>query len=222
MLTAPPWPQMRVEAPATRSPTGWRWWRMAASTASRSPSPPSATGTWRRPNIILREAGAASPTATERLCATTARKHGNPPDRRRRAITRRDHFADSLVVAPPTPVHTLSLDRSAGGRSMRQSKSLRAARRFGFNAVANERKPVMAKGAPKQLLHLVFGGEPASTDSIEFKDAPSSTLSASIPISPKPAPPGPPRRRARWTAPRTRYFVVHIHHLMDPDHPHDH
>ena len=80
----------------------------------------------------------------------------------------------------------------------------------------------MAKNAPKQLLHLVFGGELVSTDGIEFKDL--SKLDV-VGIYPNFA-----DARAAWASraqgtvdqAQMRYFVVHIHHLMDPDAPHDH
>lgn len=80
----------------------------------------------------------------------------------------------------------------------------------------------MAKSAPKQLLHLVFGGELVSTDGTEFKDLSKLDI---VGIYPNFA-----EARAAWAAKahgtvdsaQTRYFVVHIHHLMDPDHPHDH
>ena len=80
----------------------------------------------------------------------------------------------------------------------------------------------MAKNAPKQVLHLVFGGELVSTDGIEFKDL--SKLDV-VGIYPNFA-----DARAAWASraqgtvdqAQMRYFVVHIHHLMDPDAPHDH
>jgi hypothetical protein len=80
----------------------------------------------------------------------------------------------------------------------------------------------MAKNAPKQLLHLVFGGELVSTEGIEFKDL--SKLDV-VGIYPNFA-----DARAAWAykaqgtvdQAQMRYFVVHIHHLMDPDAPHDH
>ena len=75
---------------------------------------------------------------------------------------------------------------------------------------------------PKQLLHLVFGGELVKTDGIEFKDLSKLDI---VGIYPNFA-----EARAAWAAKaqgtvdsaQTRYFVVHIHHLMDPDSPHQH
>ena len=51
------------------------------------------------------------------------------------------------------------------------------------------------------------------------RTCPSSTLSACIPISPKPGAPGAPRRKPRVDNAQMRYFVVHIHRLMEPDAP---
>jgi len=75
----------------------------------------------------------------------------------------------------------------------------------------------MAKNEPKQLLHLVFGGELVSTDKVAFKDLSKLDI---VGIYPNYA-----TARAAWAAKaqstvdnaQMRYFVVHIHHLMDPD-----
>ena len=75
----------------------------------------------------------------------------------------------------------------------------------------------MTERTPKQLLHLVFGGELTSTDGIEFKDLSKLDMVGMYPNY----------RTAReaWAekAHKTvdnaqmRYFVVHIHRLMEPD-----
>lgn len=70
---------------------------------------------------------------------------------------------------------------------------------------------------PKQLLHLVFGGELASLDGIEFRDLKDLDI---IGIYPNYA-----EAHAAWksAAQRTvdnammRYFVVHMHRLLEPD-----
>lgn len=69
----------------------------------------------------------------------------------------------------------------------------------------------------KQLLHLVFGGELTSLDEVEFKDL--SKLHV-VGIFPNYA-----EAHSAWkaAAQRTvdnaqmRYFVVHLHRLLDPD-----
>ena len=68
-----------------------------------------------------------------------------------------------------------------------------------------------------QLLHLVFGGELKSTEEVEFKDLSKLDIVGMYPNFAE-------ARRA-WAAKaqgsvdnaQMRYFVVHIHKLMDPD-----
>ena len=75
----------------------------------------------------------------------------------------------------------------------------------------------MTTSTPKQLLHLVFGGELVSTDAIEFKDLNKLDI---VGIYPNVA-----EARRAWAAKaqgtvdnaQMRYFVVHIHRLMEPD-----
>lgn len=70
---------------------------------------------------------------------------------------------------------------------------------------------------PKQLLHLVFGGELTSLESVEFRDLKNLDI---VGIYPNYA-----EAHAAWkaAAQRTvdnammRYFVVHMHRLLDPD-----
>jgi hypothetical protein len=69
---------------------------------------------------------------------------------------------------------------------------------------------------PKQLLHLVFGGELTSLDSVEFKDLSKVDL---VGVYPDYA-----AAYAAWKgqAQKTvdnalmRYFIVHMHRLLDP------
>ena len=73
----------------------------------------------------------------------------------------------------------------------------------------------------KQLLHLVFGGELKSLDSHEFKDL---TKLDIVGIFPNYA-----QAHAAWKGKaqstvdnaQMRYFVVHMHRLLDPEHPKD-
>jgi hypothetical protein len=70
---------------------------------------------------------------------------------------------------------------------------------------------------PKQLLHLVFGGELTSLDGVEFRDLKDVDI---VGIYPNYA-----EACAAWraAAQRTvdnamvRYFVVHMHRLLEPD-----
>jgi uncharacterized protein DUF4170 len=70
---------------------------------------------------------------------------------------------------------------------------------------------------PKQLLHLVFGGELTSLDGVEFRDLKELDI---VGIYPSYA-----EAHAAWkaAAQRTvdnammRYFVVHMHRLLEPE-----
>lgn len=70
--------------------------------------------------------------------------------------------------------------------------------------------------APKQLLHLVFGGELKSLDDAEFRDLAQLDI---VGIYPNYAEA---EKAWRGAAQRTvdnatmRYFVVHLHRLLDP------
>lgn len=75
----------------------------------------------------------------------------------------------------------------------------------------------VAKAGKKQLLHLVFGGELASLDKVEFTDLKSLDI---VGIYPNYA-----EAFAAWreAAQRSvddahmRYFIVHLHRLLDPE-----
>jgi hypothetical protein len=69
---------------------------------------------------------------------------------------------------------------------------------------------------PRQLLHLVFGGELVSPDTIEFKDLTKLDIVGIYPDYKS--------AHAAWQGKahgsvdnaQMRYFVVHIHRLMEP------
>ncbi len=71
----------------------------------------------------------------------------------------------------------------------------------------------------KQLLHLVFGGELTHLDAVDFKDLSKLDL---VGIFPNYA-----AAHAAWKAKaqstvdnaHMRYFIVHLHRLLDPDRP---
>ena len=75
----------------------------------------------------------------------------------------------------------------------------------------------MTTSTPKQLLHLVFGGELVAPTASNSRISTSWTLSASIPISPRRGAPGPAKAQGTVDNAQMRYFVVHIHRLMEPD-----
>ncbi len=74
----------------------------------------------------------------------------------------------------------------------------------------------MIEGKPKQLLHLVFGGELESLQGMEFKDLSKVDI---VGIYPNYA-----AAHAAWKAKaqatvdnaHMRYFVVHLHRILDP------
>jgi hypothetical protein len=74
-----------------------------------------------------------------------------------------------------------------------------------------------AKSSPKQLLHLVFGGELNRLDSTEFRDLERLDI---VGIYPNYA-----TAYAAWKAKAhqtvdnalIRYFIVHLHRLLDPE-----
>ena len=75
----------------------------------------------------------------------------------------------------------------------------------------------VAKGSERQLLHLVFGGELTALDRIEFADLKALDI---VGIYPNYA-----QAYDAWkdAAQRTvddahmRYFIVHLHRLLDPE-----
>jgi len=76
-----------------------------------------------------------------------------------------------------------------------------------------------AEPEQKQLLHLVLGGELASLDGITFKDLSKLDI---VGVFPNYA-----TAHTAWKAKaqqtvdqaQTRYFIVHLHRLLDPDAP---
>ena len=75
----------------------------------------------------------------------------------------------------------------------------------------------MAEHAPKQLLHLVFGGELVSTDAIEFKDLKKLDIVGLFPSYAAALSAWRAKAQASVDNAQMRYFVVHIHRLMEPD-----
>jgi hypothetical protein len=76
----------------------------------------------------------------------------------------------------------------------------------------------MAEHAPQQLLHLVFGGELTALESMEFKDLSKLDIVGMYPNYKEALKAW--RGKAQTTVDNAhmRYFVVHIHKLMEPEH----
>ena len=74
----------------------------------------------------------------------------------------------------------------------------------------------MTEAKPKQLLHLVFGGELESLEGMEFRDLSKVDI---VGIYPNYA-----AAHAAWKAKaqatvdnaQMRYFIVHLHRILDP------
>jgi hypothetical protein len=79
--------------------------------------------------------------------------------------------------------------------------------------------PMADNAESKQLLHLVFGGELERLDGVDFKHIDHLDI---VGIFPNYA-----SAHAAWKAQaqktvdnaHMRYFIVHLHRLLDPDHP---
>ena len=69
----------------------------------------------------------------------------------------------------------------------------------------------------KQLLHLVFGGELRSLDTVEFKDLSKVHLVGVYPNYAKAKDAWKAAAQATVDNAHMRYFVVHLHRLLDPD-----
>jgi len=74
----------------------------------------------------------------------------------------------------------------------------------------------------KQLLHLVFGGELKSTEAVEFKDLSKLDFVGMYPNFAEARRAWAAKAHATVDQAQMRYFVVHIHRLMDPEEGEDH
>lgn len=75
----------------------------------------------------------------------------------------------------------------------------------------------MAEGQPKQLLHLVFGGELVSPDKVEFKDLSKVHVVGIYPNYKTALDAWRAAAQATVDNAHMRYFVVHLHRLLVPD-----
>ena len=74
----------------------------------------------------------------------------------------------------------------------------------------------MAEQTPKQLLHLVFGGELSDLSNVQFKDLESLDIVGIFPDYASALAAW--RGKAQQTVDNAamRYFIVHMHRLLDP------
>lgn len=69
----------------------------------------------------------------------------------------------------------------------------------------------------KQLLHLVFGGELENLDSVRFRDLSAVDFVGVFPNYAEAEKAWRAKAQATVDNARMRYFIVHLHRLLDPD-----
>ena len=69
-----------------------------------------------------------------------------------------------------------------------------------------------------QLLHLVFGGELASLDGVAFRDPTKLDIVGIYPDNDSALAAWKAKAHSTVDNAHMRYFVVHLHRLLDPDH----
>jgi len=75
----------------------------------------------------------------------------------------------------------------------------------------------MTEHQSKQLLHLVFGGELTSPDNVEFKDVSKLHIVGIYPNYKTALHAWRTAAQSTVDNAHMRYFVVHLHRLLDPD-----
>lgn len=70
---------------------------------------------------------------------------------------------------------------------------------------------------PKQLLHLVFGGDLQDIDGVTFQDLEKLDIVGIYPDYDSAHQAWERKARETMDIAETRYFIVHIHKLLDPD-----
>ena len=74
-----------------------------------------------------------------------------------------------------------------------------------------------AQKQPRQLLHLVFGGELTDLEGTEFKNLDELDIVGVYPNYAEAYDAWKSKAQATVDSAQTRYFVVHMHKLLDPD-----
>jgi len=75
----------------------------------------------------------------------------------------------------------------------------------------------MAEAAKKQLLHLVFGGELKSLKGVEFRDLAGLDIVGIFPDYKSAEAAWRAKAQATVDNAHMRYFIVHLHRLLDPE-----
>ena len=74
----------------------------------------------------------------------------------------------------------------------------------------------MTESTPKQLLHLVFGGELKGLDTVEFKDLSNLDIVGIYPNYASAYAAWKAKAQATVDNAHMRYFIVHLHRILDP------
>jgi hypothetical protein len=74
-------------------------------------------------------------------------------------------------------------------------------------------------GRAKQLLHLVFGGELTDLEGVEFRDVGALDIVGIYPNYADAEKAWLAKARETIDNAQMRYFIVHLHRLLDPDRP---
>jgi hypothetical protein len=74
----------------------------------------------------------------------------------------------------------------------------------------------MSETTPQQLLHLVFGGELTALDKVEFKDLSQLEIVGIYPNYATAYAAWKGKAQATVDNAHMRYFIVHLHRLLDP------
>ena len=77
-------------------------------------------------------------------------------------------------------------------------------------------KPATKKAAPEQLIHLVFGGELTDVTDVTFKDLENLDVVGFYPNFEKAQQAWLAKARETIDNAQMRYFIVHLHRLLDP------
>lgn len=75
----------------------------------------------------------------------------------------------------------------------------------------------MSETTPKQLLHLVFGGELEDVQGVSFKDVQNLDIVGVFPDYASARAAWKAKAQATVDSAQTRYFVVHLHRLLEPE-----
>lgn len=75
----------------------------------------------------------------------------------------------------------------------------------------------MSETTPKQLLHLVFGGELEDVSGVSFKDVNKLDVVGIFPDYASAQAAWKAKAQATVDSAQTRYFVVHLHRLLEPE-----